>query len=824
MVAGVALPALFATSQALSQTRAAPAVPAKRNAPRAALSITVLDENGIAVPFAHVFLEPAAGGKSLRCETDFAGHCEFSELAPGSYHLRVAKEGFFEFNQTEIGGQSVEAVEVTLNHQHETIQQVNVTYSPPAIDVKKTSESSSLNSQEIIELPYTVARDIRYALPMNPEVVQDATGQVHVAGADTRQTFDRLDSFNINAPVSGLLTLRVSVDAIRSVNVETSRSPAEIGKGSGGAISFTTGMGDDRFRITTTDFVPSLQDRKGIHINTWTPRFTFSGPLKKGKAWFALYPEGEYDQTIVQELPPGSDRETAVRYGNLAKVQVNLSNSNILTGTYLINRFRAYNSGLSRFDPIETTVNVRQPADLVSLKDQITLRNGGVLEIGAAQSWFGSVFYPKGNATYVLSPGKTSGNYFETGNSRSSRFEGLINWFLPAASWHGRHDIKLGADLDRLTYEQSYQRNPFRILREDGTLSRLVTFSPVTPYGRNNFEASAYVEDHWSAGSRWMIEPGLRWDWDQIVRHPLFSPRLATSFLASEKRMTKLTAGVGVYYDTSDLDLVTRPLGGERIDSLYDASGQILLQPPAVTLFQVNDRNLKGPRYLNWSAGIEQRFPHAVYFSAGYLQKRGSHGWAYSLPGTFPSQSVGGSYELEANKRDRYDAVEVSARKAFANGHVVFASYTRSNTRSNQVIDFTLENPVFGPQASGPFPWDTPNRLITWGWLPLSHRFDAGYWLEWRDGYAFSAVNQNQQRVRPPNSLRFPAYFSLNLSVERRITLFGFQWAVRLGLDNATNHPNPVVVDNNVDSPTYHVFSGLQGRAVVGRLRLLGEK
>ncbi|HET7841100.1 MAG TPA: carboxypeptidase-like regulatory domain-containing protein, partial [Terriglobia bacterium] len=262
------------------------------------LSISVQDENGVAVPSAHVFIEPGEGGKRLECETDFAGRCNFAGLAPGTYQLHVTKEGFFEFAQAAIDNRAIEAIEVTLNHQRETVEQVNVTYSPPAIDLKKTSESAKLSDREIIELPYTVSRDIRYALPMLPEVVQDGTGQVHVAGSDTRQTYDRLDGFNINSPVGGLLTLRVSVDAIRSVNVETSRSSAETGKGSGGAISFTTGMGDDHFRFTTTDVVPSLQSRKGIHINTWTPRFTFSGPFEKGKAWFAIYPEGEYDQTI----------------------------------------------------------------------------------------------------------------------------------------------------------------------------------------------------------------------------------------------------------------------------------------------------------------------------------------------------------------------------------------------------------------------------------------------------------------------------------------------------------------------------------------------
>jgi hypothetical protein len=805
------------------QNQARPAEPAAPKRSNIQLSITVQDENGVPVPSAHAVLEPS-GAPSQSCETDFAGHCEFSHLARGQSDLHVEKEGYFAVAEKGIEAGKVESVEVTLNHQRETVERMNVVYSPPAIDVKKTTSSAKLTGQEIIELPYTVSRDLRFALPMLPEVVQDATGQVHVAGSETRQTFDRLDGFNINAPSSGLLTLRVSVDAVRSMDVETSRSPAEFGKGSGGVLSLTTGMGDNRFRFSSTDMIPSLQSRHGIHINDWTPRLTVSGPIQKGRAWFLLAPEGEYDQDIVQELPPGANRDTAVRYGNLAKFQVNLSQGNNLTGTYLLNRYRAYNSGLSVLNPLEATLNMRRTADFVSLKDQMTLADGGLLEFGVANSRYQSAFYPKGNLPYVITPEKKSGNYFETGDGHSSRLQGTINWFLPAARWHGRHDIKLGADLDRLTFDQSYRRNAFQILREDGTLSRRVTFTPVAPYGRDNFETSGYLEDRWSACKRWVIEPGVRVDWDEVVREPLISPRLAASFLATSDGKTKISAGAGVYFDPTNLNFVTRPLSGERTDFFFDSTGQTDSKPPAVTSFQVRDGNLKGQQYWNWSVEVEREFPDAIYLKAGLLEKRGRHGWTFLHANPALAGSPGGVFQLEPARQDRYDSLDISARKAFANGHQVFVSYARTSARSNAVMDFSLENPVFGSQAAGPLPWDAPNRLISWGWLPLRHRFDLGYWLEWRDGYPFSSVNQDQQRVGPPDSRRFPTYFSLNMSIERRIHLLGFQWALRAGLDNVTNRHNPSVVDNNVDSPHFLSFSGLQGRALVARLRLLGEK
>jgi Carboxypeptidase regulatory-like domain len=788
------------------------------------LSVVVLDENAVPVSAAHVQWEDSTGNSGQPCETDFAGRCEFSSLATGLYLLRVTKEGFYAFTEKNIEVGKVESVQVTLNHQRESLESINVTYSPPVIDLKQTTASESLTSQEIVELPYTVSRDIRYALRMLPGVVQDGTGQVHVAGSDTRQTRDQLDGFDINAPVSGLLTLRVSVDAVRAIKVESSRSAAEFGKGSGGFLSLRTGMGDDRFRYSATDVIPSLQSRKGIHLNNWAPRGTITGPLRKGKAWFLLAPEGEYDLDFIQELPSDADRSTVIRYGNLARIHVNLTDGNILTGGYLINRFRSYNAGLSRFDPIETTLNLRQTADFLTLKDQIILSNGGLVEFGIAKSRFTSRFHPKGNETYVISPEQTTGNFFESGDGRSNRFQGMINWYLPPARWSGRHDIKLGTDLNRLTFHQSFERNPFEIVRADSTLARRVTFSTAQPYGRDNFEVSGYGEDHWIVSDRLVVEPGVRFDWDQIVRDVLISPRFATSYLLTTDGNTKLTAGAGIYYDASNLDFATRSLGGERTDFFFAEDGQTMSRLPAETSYVIRDRDLKGQRTFNWSLGVERKLPRAVYLHLEFLEKRGHHGWAFLNPNFATPGLLGGELELQPLKSDRYDSFEVAARKAFANDHYVFASYTLSSARSNAVLDFPLENPIFARQAGGSLPWDSPNRFISWGWLPLRGKYNASYFMEWRSGYPFSVVNENQELVGLPGSRRFPAYFSVNMAVERRVIFLGFQWALRVGFNDITNHANPTVVNNNIDSPRFPSFGGLEGRSLVARIRFLGEK
>jgi hypothetical protein len=166
----------------------------------------------------------------------------------------------------------------------------------------------------------------------------------------------------------------------------------------------------------------------------------------------------------------------------------------------------------------------------------------------------------------------------------------------------------------------------------------------------------------------------------------------------------------------------------------------------------------------------------------------------------------------------------VSGHKQFAATHEVFLSYTHSASRSNAVLDFSLGNPIFAQQAGGALAWDTPNRIISWGWVPILKRFDFAYSLEWRTGFPFSIINGQQQIVGLPNRTRFPDYFALNVHLEHRFRFRGHEWAVRVGFNNITNRENPSGVNNNIDSPTFLTFFGRQRRILTARVRLLGKK
>jgi hypothetical protein len=818
--------------------------PASAKNPVYRLEITVTDENGVAVPSAIVQLSSPQLPIAERCQTDFAGRCTFGSLSPQSYQLRIEKQGFYATVLPDLQPQNTAHLDVTLSHQQEVHEVVNVQEPAPEINPAQIASKDELTGMDIIDLPYPATHDYRNALNFIPGVVEDTSGQPHIAGSDTHQTLTLLDGFNVTQPANGLLLVRVSTDAFRSIDVEPSREPAEFGKGSGGVLDLNTGIGDDHFRQIATDFIPSLQNKKGWTLDQWTPRFTVSGPIVKGKAWFFNALEGEYANLIIPQLPNGQDTDHYWRAGNLAKVQTNISSRNILTTSFLYNYLDDQYSGLSLFSPAPTNPTDAESAYVATLKDQHYFSGGELLETGFNFNQYNVALTPHGTAPYFMTTTTAGGNYYLEDRTHARRFQLLSNLYLPPRQWHGHHDVKLGIDLDRIDYDAEFFRRPISFWPgtnapgngacPTGANGIPISPSPCVRYsvfsGGNysttyNAEASGYVEDRWSVNNRLLIEPGLRFDWDQIVRDPLISPRLAGTYVLDNSGDTKLSAGIGTVYDETEIILIARPFAGQRLDYFFVTQNgkQVTTQVP--TTFSVDRHTVQAPRFLNWSFALERKLPKAIFLKAEYMQREGTHDFVYNTASGLP----GGNFLLQNTRADHYHALQVTLRHSFGQYYLISGSYTRSSARSNQVLDFNADSPFLSPQQPGPFPWDAPNRFLSWGYLPffrwpIIHHLDLAYSAEARNGFPFDVYNDLQQLVEPPGARRFPTYFSLNLHLEKRFHAFGYYWALRGGFDNITGNLDPIFVNGDINSPQFLTFSGYGHRAFTSRIRFLGKQ
>lgn len=815
-------------------------------------TVVVTDENGDVVRSAHIFLQ-AASGATAQCLTDFNGRCQFPSLQSGTYKLRVEKERFYALEEPSVEIAPGGKIEVSISRQQEVKETVDVHESPPQIDAAQVAAQESISGLDVINIVYPDTNDYRNALNFIPGVIQDQSGQPHIAGAETYQSVTLLDGFNVTQPANGQLLVRVSTDAFRSIQVEPSREPAEDGKGSGGVLNLNTNNGDDHFRFFATDFIPSVQDKHGLRFDQFLPRLTYSGPIVKKKIWFYDGLDGEIDQVIYTELPAGQDSDHIYRVGNLFKILSNVTNRDIVTTSFLVNALNDQYYGLSPLSPQKANPEETESAYVASVNEQHYFPGKELLEAGIGFNQYNVRTTPYGTSPYfVNSDDEAGGNYYLSAETHADRWQGIANVFLPTHDWHGRHDFKFGVDLDRISYNAQYARLPISFLNMPTSLtsgnecltppapnagfhcSRYSTFGPAPLHYQYNTEVSGYLEDRWGVTNRLLIEPGVRLDWDEIVRHAEIAPRLAGTYVLDNAANTKFSAGIGLIYDATPIFLIARPYAGTRQDcffgirSISPKCNAGVVAQHVNTSFTVISDTLQMPRFVNWSVGIEKKLPYALYMKAEFIQKRGTRGFAYNTSDTIADGVM--DFTLQNARDDHYDAFQIALRHNFKENFTLMGSYTRSSTRSNEPLDFNVDNPILTSQQPGPYPWDAPNRFLSWGYLPffklpILHQTELAYSMEARSGFPYSLFNDQAQLISKVGEYRFPEYFTLNLQLEKRFHFMGYYLALRGGFDNITGRCDPFVVNNVIDANHPNAtFTACLGRAFTSRIRLLEHK
>jgi outer membrane receptor protein involved in Fe transport len=781
----------------------------------------VLDENAIPVPGAQVKL--AQGNEPVhQTETDSAGRFAFSGLPAGNYQAEVRKQGFFVFSDKTLFLQpGTNEITLKLNHAEELHEQVQVAANANQIDNQDTAQRSTLTAQDIREVPVPSTHDLQHSLVALPDIVRDNGNRLHVAGARSADTQYLLDGFEIGDPADGTLTAHINVDATRTVEVQASRISAGYAHSGAGILSLETINGDDRWRFGTTDPLPGVNIQEGTHLGNWYPRFVISGPIERGRFWFSDSIGLQHTLAVVKEQPSGANTSELWAGDNLLRMQYNITPKHFLHAAFLYNRAHNTNLGLDALNPQSVTLNTMQHREFVSIHDQLWLHDT-LIEAGLAADSSVIDLAPQGTASFVQLLNGNRGNFFESLNQHGRRLQALANIISTSRYWHGMHQFAGGANVSGLTYSLTAQRGEIQALNADLVLVRQTTFEGLAAPRVSSTQAGAYVQDTWSVSKRFVVQAGLRTDWDRFTQSAMAEPRLAVNFLPFSDGNTKLSIGWGIHNAPLNLPMIAQSLDQRQIDVFYNNNGTEPLLPPAISEFALPAGGLRQPRFTILSAGWQQKFKRNTLIGLELLARNGYHQFAYV--DQQPAQP-GGIFLLEDNRKDRYRSALISVRHQFSEATQVYAAYTRSYAHSNEVLDPVLGAIFVAAQQSGPLGWDAPNRLLTWGSTP-THIWGVqfSYFFEYRTGYPFSIVNLQQQLVEQPNSKRFPDYASLNVGLEKKLGFWGYLWAVRLSVINILGRENPDTVVNNIAASNFGTFSGGQGRAFTARVRFVGKK
>jgi hypothetical protein len=790
----------------------------------------VLDEDEAPVRQARVTVR--LGANSWEAETDPTGAFTLTLSGPGDFFVSVAREGYYALKEREIRIEATEELTLVIHSVREVFQSENVNAETSPVDVGQTLSDARLTGTEVNDMPYANSHSLRNSLQLMPGVVEDAAGTLHVNGSSENQVLYLLNGFNITNPISGQFQTLLAVEGIRSVDLSSGRNSPEFGKGSAGVLAVNTETGTDAFHYTATDFIPGLEIRQGLRLGNWYPRLGVSGPIVRGRAWFSDTFDSEYNQALVTGLPSGQNTRSGWAGSNLLHTQVNLTASNILFGDFLVNVDNEGRVGLGPLNPVSTTSNVHTREYFASVKDQVYLGRGVLLEFGYAHNDFSNVQSPQGQSLYIISPDGNAGNYFLNSTQTSSRDEGLVHVYLPQFQFAGAHHLEAGGDIDLMRYHGYFDRTGYEVLGLTGQpISETLFPAPATFHVGDTAESS-YLLDTWRMSKRLQFSLGIRQDWDQKVSDVAWSPRLAFSWSPFSSGRTRISGGYSLTHDAVTMDMLGRPLDQTAVTTRYNTDGTAA-GPPTLTTFAIGNSPLVLPRAGNWTLDATRQLSTHVHVTAKYLRRRGTDGFAFIntlapdappslLP--LPNADSAGIYQLTNLRRDDYDSVQVSVRQTFSGQYEWMASYTHSRAVSNAVLDPNTAQPLQVLPNLVPMPWDVPNRVLAWGYLPLPWKnWAVSMLVDMRTGFPFSVRDQTGLIVGAVDSNRYPLNFDLNLAVERMVTLHGYRFALRGGVDNLTNQANPTAVNNVTGTPQFLQFLGPEGRHFVVRIRFFGR-
>jgi hypothetical protein len=785
----------------------------------------VLDENGQPVAGVQVKLE-GLGKPKISALTDDAGYFSVKNIAPGEYTVQMEKVDFFILRgQTLQVAAGATEFSFTLNHIQEVREKVDVVADPNRIEPTETPQSATLTSTEFFYIPVPSSHDYKQSLIALPQIVRDNQALLHIAGARATQSQYLMDGFEVGDPVSGALTIPIIVDALRTAEVETGRFGAEFAHPGAAILKFETPEGDDHWRFNATDFIPGLRSDQGVRLGNYYPRITFSGPLVAGKLWFLQSFSVDHTLSIERDITQGNNTSEQWSGDTFSRLLWHVAPNDSLHFTLLYNNESDTSVGLDSLHPQSTTLDEPSNRLFASIKNQLWW-NHTLFEVGFAEDRTVRDFDPQGNAPYLLFVNGAQGNFFQRSDQSSRRHQFFADAIRPGFHWHGLHTISAGSNISVVVLNQSSQRGEIQAFNAAQQLVRRTTFTGNAILDVSNTLAGAFVQDNWSLSSHWVAQVGLRGDWDQFVRMTMVQPRAAVNYLPFADGRGKFSIGWGIYNVPLNLSVLGQTQDQQQVDTLYNPATGAVIAGPATSTFTMPAHGLQQPFFDITSAGWQERIWKKTIVSVELLARNGHRELAFETSN--PGQ-IGGVFLLQSTRRDKYRGATIAARHTFEKGAVLFASFTRSRANTDQALDPFLGALYFAPQQGAPLLWDAPSRALSWGTVPTPlWGIDFAYLFEYRTGYPFSVVDQQQFLIGAPNRLRFPDYASLNISLEKKFRFGKYLFAVRGTVINILDRQNPNVVVNNIDAvgvtPAFLNFSGGQGRAFTGRLRFLGKR
>lgn len=262
------------------------------------ISGAVTDSNGSVVPQATVTLASEKTGQTRNAATNDEGRFNFAALQPGSYWLKVERQGFQTFEQRNIiltANENLALGELKL--QTGQVSETVSIMSEGAIVERESSDLTARLTADQINLIATKGRDVTSLLRLLPGTSNNddiegagdgfGTDLPNISGQRGRSTVPTIDGLFAGEPSgSNKLSMTINQDAVAEVKVLRNNYGAEYGNNGGAIINIVSKGGGKEYAGSVYYFLRN-------EVLNGTPFFNNKAGLKK-PLYRHLYPGGNF--------------------------------------------------------------------------------------------------------------------------------------------------------------------------------------------------------------------------------------------------------------------------------------------------------------------------------------------------------------------------------------------------------------------------------------------------------------------------------------------------------------------------------------------------
>ncbi len=531
----------------------------------------VTDKSSAVISGAEVVATFKATGTTRTATTNETGSFRFDFLAPGSYTVKIAKQGFSTVSQTTdllVGSSST--VNVSLNPGSSTTV-VEVTGTAPIVDLTKTSVSQDITPSEVEDLPLA-GRDAANLAYLAPGVkaadsydpTKNRYAVLSINGSDGRNVNTTINGVDNKDNTVGGAVMQMPLEAVQEFQISTQRFSAENGRSQGAAINMITKSGTNVYHGSVFGYFrdAALQTAQKVANGdgTSTPQSpdysrqffggSIGGPIVKDKlfGFFAIERQRE-SQSLAEATTSYNELVLAQQSGLAAQPALSIPRPfhewryNGRLDYTINNRNTAYISYSSQANDSlndqsgdtgdltegNFTTNHLQIANL-TLNSQFSPTLVNQFTLGF-QYW-NNLIASKISAPLVTFPDASFGT---NGNVPQQSFQRKWQFKDDISKTFGRHTFRAGVDYIynpvsggffefNSTLEADFLVNPSTILGDTLTypsgfatpgLIGSMSISNGDPYFLvPTKQLGFYGQDDWKVNNRLTLNLGLRWDRD----------------------------------------------------------------------------------------------------------------------------------------------------------------------------------------------------------------------------------------------------------------------------------------------------------------------